>query len=99
MERIMTDIDVLTEKGTTDAGKQFAKINGVVYDVPGYVLPSLDKITPGDAVGFKEYNNILTRIYKKQKPRERQATITTPAPGGNGNGYHRNERLTSLQSS
>lgn len=82
--------DVLTEKGANE-GKLFAKINGVHYDVPGYLLTDLEKVAPGDEIGYKEYNNILTKIWKKRKT-EKQMYITVP-PNGNG----KNQKLIVMQ--
>jgi len=79
--------DILTEKGNN--GKPFAKINEVVFGVPGFLVPKLDEIAVGETVGFNETNNILTKIWKKRKT-EKQAYIVVP-PNGNGNG--KNQKL------
>jgi hypothetical protein len=68
---------VLTDKGTTD-GKTFALINGVRYDVPGYVLPYLNEIEKGTQIEYNENNQILTRIWR------RSATPTQTSPNSNG---------------
>lgn len=85
--------DILIEKGQNN-GKRFVRIDDLTYDVPNYLTGRLEEIPNGEQVGFREYNNVLTGIWRKSKPNPKPVFNSAP-PKGSGNG--KNELLIVAQ--